>query len=208
MNLKLVSLCIAPLLLSFLPFSASANFGSQLNTEQKQAQIQRSKQAQNAPAASKSAMHLTLQVEKAKEQSGSAQQSKQQSKLAWRSLKTDEVVMPGEVLRYTLKAENHSTKATQDFTVTQPIPRQLAYVLNSVQNRTPAGGIAPDFTATYSIDNGQTFSIRPLIEVEQADGRRLKQPAPPEQYTHIRWQGDRSFPPGATALLSYQLTVR
>jgi hypothetical protein len=44
----------------------------------------------------------------------------------------------------------------------------------------------PDALIEFSIDNGRTYSERPEIE-EVVNGRKVRRPAPPESYTHVRW---------------------
>ncbi|MGL6337982.1 MAG: hypothetical protein ACRC80_02445, partial [Waterburya sp.] len=60
---------------------------------------------------------------------------------------------------------------------------------------------------TYSIDQGKTFVAEPKIQVTQENGKVIDRPAPPEAYTHIRWQFPTVTPEvGATAM--YEVKVQ
>lgn len=128
------------------------------------------------------------------------QQGKQQ--VAWQTLQGNVTVQPGDVLRYIVTGKNNSDRSVNNLVVTQPIPRQTTYVLNSatVKNNTAK--------VTYSIDNGKNFVEKPLVRVKLRDGKIVNRPAPAELYTHVRWKFGQAISPKAVVNATYQVRVR
>lgn len=128
------------------------------------------------------------------------QQGKQQ--VTWQALQGKVVVQPGDVIRYTLSGKNNSDRPVKNLVVTQPIPKQTTYVMNSVTvNNNKA-------KTTYSIDNGKSFVENPTIQVKLPDGKVETRPAPAELYTHVRWNFAESIDPTAAVNANYQVKVR
>jgi uncharacterized repeat protein (TIGR01451 family) len=127
-----------------------------------------------------------------------------QPQLTWQSIGGNEVeVTPGDVLRYTLTGANDSDRAVKDLEITQPIPQQTAYVLESATVADIEGA-----EVTYSIDGGQTFVAEPTVEVTLPDGTVEERPAPAEMYTHIRWNMGETVDSGVAMNATYQVAVR
>ena len=85
-----------------------------------------------------------------------------QEVVQWESLKGRGVVQPGDVLRYTLNSQNGGSKSATNLVLTQPIPSKTQYIANSAR--------ANGAELTYSVDGGQTFSVKPMIEVKLPNG--------------------------------------
>lgn len=118
----------------------------------------------------------------------------------WQQLEDQATVAPGDILRYTITGENTGDSSANNLAVTQPIPDQMIYKLDSAKSKNNAD-------ITYSIDRGETFVARPTIKITLEDGTIEERPAPPEAYTHIRWQFPTVTPEaGATAM--YQVRVQ
>ncbi len=117
----------------------------------------------------------------------------------WVELPAAASVQPGEVLRYTIAAENQTGEDIPNFILTQPIPDAVVYIPDSSQ-------IDTDAEITYSIDNGETFTLNPTVEVTLENGEVETQPAPPETYTHLRWTLTNPLPP--TTVVTGQFEVR
>ena len=100
--------------------------------------------------------------------------------VTWQELEDNTAVAPGDVLRYTIQGENKGTEPAQNLAVTQPIPAQMTYRLDSATSESEA-------EISYSIDQGETFVAEPKIQITQEDGTAVEKPAPAEVYTHIRW---------------------
>lgn len=148
----------------------------------------------NLPALAQTPFQLRLEAEKqvvVRNQQG-------EERVSWQSIADNTIVQPGDVIRYILRSENKSGEV-KNFVLTQPIPQQTVYVLNSATGKRAK--------ITYSIDGGKTFTANPTIEVINTDGSVEKKPAPASQYTHIRWIFE-----GAIAVseleASYQVRVR
>jgi hypothetical protein len=60
------------------------------------------------------------------------------------------------------------------------VPAGLRYVAGS------ARADRPNVLIEFSIDSGRTYSARPEIE-DVVNGQKVRRPAPPERYTHVRW---------------------
>ncbi|MBD1936284.1 DUF11 domain-containing protein [Microcoleus sp. FACHB-68] len=121
-------------------------------------------------------VQLRLQAEK---QTVIADENGKQ-KTTWQTLPASAVVQPGDIIRYTLRGENSTTSPVNNFVLTQPIPQQTVYILNS------AAGL--EAKITYSIDNAKTYLANPTIQETLPDGTIETKPAPAEAYTHIRWE--------------------
>ncbi|WP_017325766.1 hypothetical protein [Synechococcus sp. PCC 7336] len=122
--------------------------------------------------------------------------------VVWERLEGDRItVAPGNVLRYQIATSNVGERPTANFVLTQPIPAETIYVLDSAAT---LDGAEPSF----SIDGGESFVSNPTIVVELEDGTVEEQPAPAELYTHVRWSFAREIAPAEVTETSYQVRVR
>lgn len=128
------------------------------------------------------------------------QQGKQQ--VSWQTLQGKVVVQPGDVIRYVVSGKNDSDRPVKNLVVTQPIPKQTTYILNSVTVKNNAAKI------TYSIDNGKSFVEKPTVQVKLPNGKVETRPAPAELYTHLRWKFAQSIAPATPVNATYQVKVR
>ncbi len=87
---------------------------------------------------------------------------------------------PGDAVRYELEFTNVVDVPVQNVAFTDRIPHGLVYVSGS------SASDGRDVTIEYSIDGGATYHETPLIDTV-VDGERVRRPAPPQSYTHIRW---------------------
>lgn len=128
------------------------------------------------------------------------QQGKQQ--VTWQTLRGNVVVQPGDVLRYAVTGKNNSNRAVRNLVVTQPIPKQTAYLLNSVTVKNSKAKV------TYSINNGKSFVAKPIIQVKLGNGKVETRPAPAEIYTYVRWKFEQPISPKTVVNATYQVRVR
>lgn len=128
------------------------------------------------------------------------QQGKQQ--VAWQNLQGNVVVQPGDVLRYIVSGKNNSDRAVKNLVVTQPIPKQTTYILNSVTVKNNKAKV------TYSIDNGKSFVEKPTVQVKLANGQVETRPAPAELYTQVRWKFEQPISQAIPVNGTYQVRVR
>ncbi len=123
-----------------------------------------------------------------------------EKKVKWQDLGDSAEVAPGDVLRYTVVGENTGQSPANNLAITQPIPAQMTYKLDSAISKDGA-------EITYSIDQGATFVAEPTVQITQEDGTVVERPAPPEAYTHIRWQFPNVSPDKAATAL-YEVRVQ
>ena len=100
--------------------------------------------------------------------------------------------IPGDVIVYSIAANNISTKPINKLVINQKIRPGTSYVLSSA---TPVKGT----NLTFSIDGGKTYTASPLID---------KKPALATSYTNVRWVFTGSIAPKSQTALSYEVRVR
>jgi len=123
-------------------------------------------------------------------------------KVTWQSLQGNVTVKPGDIIRYMVIGANNGDREANNLIVTQPIPKQTAYVLNSSTT------IKSTATVTYSIDNGKTFVAKPTVQVKLANGKVETRPAPAEAYTHVRWKFTNAIAAKSIVAAAYQVRVK
>jgi uncharacterized repeat protein (TIGR01451 family) len=122
--------------------------------------------------------------------------------VGWKELDTKKVVLPGEVIRFTVLGKNQGNKSAKSLNITQRIPQGLIYQLKS------ATASIKDTTITYSIDQGKTFVASPMVKVTLADGKVEERSAPNSAYTHVRWDFNQQLQPEASLQVAYLTKVR
>jgi uncharacterized repeat protein (TIGR01451 family) len=146
------------------------------------------------PIAQKTPVELVLSVER-----GTTQTIKGKTTMQWQALDSKQAaVVPSNLLRYTLAANNHSTTPMKQFVMTQPVPSRTVLVADSVKLLDNVGA-----NITYSIDNGKTYSAQPMVQVQGKP-----QPAPIDRYTHLRIQPDRALAEKQPITAQYQVRVK
>jgi len=119
----------------------------------------------------------------------------------WVELPAAASVQPGNILRYTIAAENRTAQNIPNFVLTQPIPDSVV-----IQENSPS--IDTEAVITVSIDNGETFVETPTVEVTLENGQVETQPAPPHTYTHLRWTLTNPLPPNAVVIGQFEVRVQ
>ncbi|NER32547.1 MAG: DUF11 domain-containing protein [Oscillatoria sp. SIO1A7] len=130
-------------------------------------------------------------------------------RLVWQDLPESAQVLPGDLIRYQLVAENKGAEPLEALVLTQPIPAQTIFVLGSAKGTNSS-------TITYSVDGGKTFAAQPTIALSEdsstgaGEGDRAlgTQPAPAEAYTHIRWSLREAIQSGAMVTGEFQVEVK
>jgi uncharacterized repeat protein (TIGR01451 family) len=131
------------------------------------------------------------------------EENKGKRSATWKSVANNYAVIPGEILRYKITAENSSDRPMKNLVVTsQRVPSQMVYIIRSA-------GILDNTQAeiTYSIDNGKNFTAKPQITVKGPNGKTTSQPAPATAYTHVRWKFFQ-VPAKSNVVGVYQLRVK
>lgn len=116
------------------------------------------------------------------------------------AVRRDSTARPGDVLRYTLTFVNATPRALRNVQLANPLPKGLELVAGTVT------ASRPDAQAEYSADGGKTFSATPTVEVV-VDGKTVRRPVPPAQYTHVRWIVNGSVAPQAIVTAEYETRV-
>jgi uncharacterized repeat protein (TIGR01451 family) len=108
---------------------------------------------------------------------------------------------PGEAIRYTIVASNTSGEIAKKFSSAGRIPNGTQYQPGS--STIPAPG-----HVEFSIDDGKTWSEKPLARVKQADGTTALRPADPASYTNIRWISGKDLVAHGSTSYSYVVLVK
>jgi len=122
--------------------------------------------------------------------------------ITWNPLPNNAQVLPQSILRYTVTAQNNTSRNMRNLIVSQPVPEGMVYVLGTATKPELRGG-----KVDFSIDGGKTFTERPVIRVRE-NGRVVEKPAPAEAYTHVRWNFGETLPANSKVLVSYQVRVK
>ena len=107
---------------------------------------------------------------------------------------------PGDILVYTVRAENIGNGPAFDPRLQDPIPEGTVLLPESVTR----------INVTASLDGGanwEPFPVRVLVGKDDG-GEPLYQEAAPESYTHLRGQLDGPLGPGAAKEVSFKVRVR
>lgn len=107
-------------------------------------------------------------------------------------------LLNGDVLEYRLVFTNVTEGPLQDIQFTDPLPEGLHYLAGT------AVADRDDVDIEFSIDDGESYSARPMVEVV-VDGRTEMRPANPETYTHVRWTVQGDVEPDARVVAAFQV---
>lgn len=102
----------------------------------------------------------------------------------------------GSTLRYTIVATNAGDKPALRVTPVGRVPHGSTFVADSATPR----------IAQYTLD-GKTWSAKPMVEVKEANGKKVKKPADPSQYVGVRWQIAKLLPKKSQTF-SYEVIAR
>jgi uncharacterized repeat protein (TIGR01451 family) len=122
-----------------------------------------------------------------------------ETEFKWQPLASEARVLPGDILRYRLVGKNNGSQPVSSMVLTQPIPPEMTYILNSAKGAS---------NITFSIDNGVTFAANPTIANVNENGQVVQQAAPPENYTHVRWNFERVLAPAEEFVGTFEVRVR
>jgi len=103
-------------------------------------------------------------------------------------------VVPGDELVFVLGYRNVGNKPANDFVVTNPLPKAVAF--RETRNK----------NALLSVDGGRSWGQLTNLTVATADGSRRA--ARPEDVTHIRWKFNSALASGSAGKLMFRGTVR
>ncbi len=111
-----------------------------------------------------------------------------------------EVVHPGDVLVYTLRARNEGDGLAYRARIEDPIPAGTVLLPDSVEL---AGAVT-----LASLDGGRTWLPFPAMRERTAeDGRTVREPVPADAYTHLRWTLGEPLAPGQAHAVRFKVRV-
>lgn len=110
------------------------------------------------------------------------------------------VVNPGEILDWTINAENSGNAAALEYKTVGHIPRGTEFVAGSAK--------ADGAKSVFSIDGGKSYSPQPMIEEKQPDGSVKRVPAPSSMYTEVRYEWADPLAQGGKLSASYKVRVK
>ena len=110
------------------------------------------------------------------------------------------VVNPGEILDWTINAENSGNAAVLEYKAVGHIPRGTEFVAGSAK--------ADGAKTVFSIDGGKSYSPQPMIEEKQPDGSVKRVPAPSSMYTEVRYEWADPLAQGGKLSASYKVRVK
>lgn len=110
-------------------------------------------------------------------------------------------VNPGETINWTITSENDGNAPAREYKTVGQIPKGTTFVAGSA---TAEGST----TVVYSIDNGQTYSVQPMVEEKQADGSTKPAPAPPSMYTQVRYEWADPLAVNSKLSATYKVRVK
>ena len=109
------------------------------------------------------------------------------------------IVSPGDILIFTIRAENKGDSAALQLEPTGDIPSNTLYI--------PEKNTSKDYKTFFSIDNGKTFQEKPLIKIKQK-GKEISKDAPLDMYGKIMWKFSTRLESGKSVVLSYKVKVK
>lgn len=110
------------------------------------------------------------------------------------------MTQPGDVIRYTLMAENSGNEGMFNIKLVDPIPAGTEFVLGS------ATGNGAEIH--YSIDGGRTYVQQPTIQVRDENNRLVTRPAPASMYTNVQWTLTQPLQPKEKRAVELQVRVQ
>jgi uncharacterized repeat protein (TIGR01451 family) len=110
------------------------------------------------------------------------------------------LVKSGEMLDWTLSSVNEGNSPANEYNAVGKIPAGTQFVPGSAN----ADGSA---AITFSIDNGKSFSSKPMVDETQADGSVKKVPAPVSMYNQVRYSWSAPLNEGAKVNASYKVRL-
>ena len=110
-----------------------------------------------------------------------------------RELVAAALVVPGEIVLYTITFENVSQETAENVTITNPVPDNLTYEAGSA--------FGPGSVIQFSIDGGQEWGLADELTVSENGELRAAQP---KDYTHIRWVMQNDLEVGAQGVARFR----
>lgn len=105
-------------------------------------------------------------------------------------------VVPGDKLRFTIRATNGGNKPAEALVINNPIPRAVAFTST------------PDLqNFVVSIDGGKSWGALEALTITDAV-TQLQRPATPDDVTNVKWQVPQAVAPGQSFAVTFYGRVR
>ena len=109
------------------------------------------------------------------------------------------VLKKGDVVRYTIVAQNSGGKSAVAVSTVGPVPQRTQFVAGSASHQ--AGALIE-----YSLD-GKSWSAQPMVVVNTPRGP-VQKAADPAQYVAVRWTAQHPLAPKQSLRYSYEVRVK
>jgi len=107
----------------------------------------------------------------------------------------------GDTIVYTITYTNEGTSVAKQANITDPVPANTVYVLDSAKGK--------DTEVTFSVDGGKTYHKPPvMVKGKDSKGNEIDKPAPAEAYTHVRWVVVKDIQPGKSGQTIFKVKVK
>lgn len=118
------------------------------------------------------------------------------------SYRPADLVVPGDVVRYTISASNTGAEAADKIVITNPVPAEMQYIAGSAQSSAIGSGT----TIEFSVDGGNAWGTLESLVVTEADD--TKRPAAAADVNAVRWKLNFSLQAGDAAKVSYKARLK
>jgi len=112
-----------------------------------------------------------------------------------------DLVVPGDVVVYTVTATNTGNAPAEKVVINNAISEHVLYIADS------AGSVAigKNTTITFSVDGGKNYAAPQQLTVIK-DG--VTRAATPEDYTHVRWQLNFALEPQKSTSVFFKARLK
>ncbi len=108
---------------------------------------------------------------------------------------------PGEILHWTITSQNAGTAPAHQYKTVGDISPGTAYIAGSAR---AGSGVS----ILYSIDGGNTYDAKPMMDQKQPDGSIRKVAAPASLYTQVQYEWSQPLSEGQQVSASYKVRVK
>ncbi len=109
-----------------------------------------------------------------------------------------ERVLPGDVVRYTVRYRNIGDEAAENVVINNPIPDSLVFAATEME--------LANALVEFSVNGGKTFGQPETLKIVEAEG--TERAASPADYTHIRWQFTEAVEPGDGGQVTFRTILQ
>ncbi|MBC5798867.1 MAG: hypothetical protein GIX03_06690 [Candidatus Eremiobacteraeota bacterium] len=107
---------------------------------------------------------------------------------------------PGELVRYDIRVANAGADPAEKLIPVGRIPAGTLYKGGSASS-------APGTRVEFSTDNGKSWSEKPLVRVQTANGT-VEKAASPASYTQVRWVSAKALAPKTSETYHYDVKIK